>query len=119
MKNSGMLAAVASAAGLAAAADFTVTAAFVAEHFPDVAATLRKEGADADREANAASLRKEGGDAEHARLAGIDKAALPGHEAIIAIRPIAARRRPTPRWRCSRPNAPAVHWHRTPSTRTK
>lgn len=71
MKNSGMLAAVAAATGNTEAAehgDFVVDAAFINANFPDVAKALRKEGADAERD----------------RLNGIEKASLPGHEAIIA-----------------------------------
>jgi hypothetical protein len=70
MSNQGMLAAVAAAAGQPAdeAEKITVDAAFVAKHFPETAKALREEGAVA----------------ENARITGIEKAAVPGHEAIIA-----------------------------------
>lgn len=65
----GLLAAVASAAGMGtdAEGDVTVTAALIAQHFPDIAAGFRAEGADN----------------EHRRLMGIEQAMLPGHKAII------------------------------------
>lgn len=70
MSKNGMMAAVAAAAGIGEeqAESLTIDAAFLAAHFPDAAATLRSEGAEA----------------EHKRIAGIDAAAMPGHEAIIA-----------------------------------
>lgn len=68
MTNSGMLAAVATAAGVTAAEPITVDAAFMAQHFPETARALRAEGAEAER----------------TRMLGIEKVALPGHEAIIA-----------------------------------
>lgn len=69
MNKNGMIAAVAAAAGLGApqAEDLSVDAGFIAQHFPDTAKALREEGAEA----------------EHQRLAAIDAAHMPGHEAII------------------------------------
>lgn len=67
MSKDTMMAAVAAAAGI----DETpveMTAALVKQHFPAIAAELQTEGARAERD----------------RIAGIEKAALPGHEAIIA-----------------------------------
>lgn len=63
----GMLAAVAQAAGLDASAPVNLTAALVAQHFPAVAAELKADGAKAERE----------------RLAGIEAQAMPGHGKII------------------------------------
>lgn len=70
MTKSGMMAAVAAAAGLGEdqAESLILDAGFIAAHFPDAASVLREEGAKAEQE----------------RLAGIDAAAMPGHEAIIA-----------------------------------
>lgn len=71
MSNSaGMMAAVAAAAGIGEdkAKDITIDAAFVAANFPAVAAEISKQGADAER----------------SRILGIEAAALPGHEAVIA-----------------------------------
>lgn len=81
MTKSAMLAAVAAAtataAGLSAApGDIVVTAALVKEHFPDVASALIAEGK--------AEGVKSGAEAERARIAGIEAAALPGYEKIIA-----------------------------------
>jgi hypothetical protein len=69
MSKSGMLAAVALAAGVAAEnqGTFVLTAAVIKEHFSAVAAELVQEGAVA----------------EQARIAGIEAAAMPGHEALI------------------------------------
>jgi len=72
-KTNGMLAAVMAAAGVVAGdgADpdkIEVNAAFVAQHLPDTASALRAEGAAAERE----------------RIAGIEKALIPGHEDIIS-----------------------------------
>lgn len=69
MKN-GMMAAVAAAAGLGEtqAESLTVDAKFIAANFPDVAKELREEGAQA----------------EHDRIAAIEAANMPGHDAIIA-----------------------------------
>ena len=68
MSKTGMMAAVAAAAGLSAEAPVEITAATIAEHFPAIATELRGEGAKAERE----------------RILGIEKAGLPGHEKIIA-----------------------------------
>lgn len=70
MTTSGMMAAVAAAAGIGALAaeNVTIDAAFIAQHFPDIAAGLKAEGAKAERE----------------RVLGIEKASMPGHEKIIA-----------------------------------
>lgn len=70
MSKNGMMAAVAAAAGLGEdqAESLKIDAGFIAAHFPDVASALREEGARAEQD----------------RLAGIDAAAMPGHEAIIA-----------------------------------
>jgi hypothetical protein len=75
-----MMAAVAAAAGigLAEAANVTVDAAFIAQHFPDIAAGLKAEGAKAERE----------------RVLGIEKAGMPGHEAIIAAHKADATKTP-------------------------
>jgi hypothetical protein len=69
MKNDGMMAAVALAAGLDenTAKTLTVDAAFIKQHFGAVATELMGEGAKA----------------EQARIAGIEAAAMPGHEEII------------------------------------
>ncbi len=73
MKKNGMLAAVALAAGVMDEANqalpegFAVTASFMKSHFSAVAAELVSEGAVAER----------------ARIAGIEQAAMPGHDAII------------------------------------
>ena len=77
MTKSALLASVAAAAGLSAeSGDITVDAGFVKKHFPDVASALISEG-------KAEGL-KAGADAERTRIAGIEAAALPGHEKIIA-----------------------------------
>lgn len=69
MNKSGMMAAVAAAAGLGDAPEkLDVTPELIAQHFPAVADQLRDQGAQA----------------EFDRIAGIEKAALPGHEKIIA-----------------------------------
>jgi hypothetical protein len=70
MKKSGMMAAVAAAAGLGEeqAESLTIDAGFIAAHFPAAASALREEGAQA----------------EHNRLAGIEAASMPGHEPLIA-----------------------------------
>ena len=69
MSKSGMMAAVAQAAGLGENVEnFNVTPETVAQHFPDVAKALRDEGAKA----------------EFDRIQSIEKAAMPGHEALIA-----------------------------------
>jgi len=70
MSKSGMMAAVAAAAGLGAAEveNLTVDAKMIATHFPEAAATLRNEGAEA----------------EHSRIAAIEAAHMPGHDAVIA-----------------------------------
>ncbi len=70
MSKDGMLAAIALAAGPANTPDekIEVTPETLAAHFPSVARALRDEGALAERQ----------------RIAGIEQAALPGHEAIIA-----------------------------------
>jgi len=65
---SGMLAAVAQAAGLDASAPVNLTAALVAQHFPAVAAEFKAEGAKAER----------------LRIEGIEAQAMKGHETIIA-----------------------------------
>lgn len=75
MTKSALLASVAAAAGLSAGTDVTVTASLIEEHFPDVASALVAKGK--------AEGAKAGADAERARIAGIEAAALPGHEAII------------------------------------
>jgi phage tail sheath gpL-like len=69
MKNLGLTAAVAQAAGLdeKTAETVTVDAAFMKQYFPEVAASLVSEGKAA----------------ETARIAGIEQAFMPGHEAII------------------------------------
>jgi len=79
MSKSGMMAAVAAAAGMSADAEndgLVIDAAFVAKNFPDAAAALRAEGHATGMTAGAA--------AERERILGIEKAALPGHEEIIA-----------------------------------
>ena len=70
MTTSGMMAAVAAAAGIGEdqVPSLTIDAAFISAHFADAAAALRAEGAEA----------------EHKRLAGIEAASMPGHDAIIA-----------------------------------
>lgn len=68
MQNGGMLAAVSAAVGESNADDIVVDAAYIKTQFPSVAAALIGEGQQAERE----------------RILGIEKAALPGHEAIIA-----------------------------------
>lgn len=65
---SGMLAAVATAAGLDAATPVAINADFIATHFPDAAAALRAEGIKA----------------EASRLASIEDQAVPGYDKIIA-----------------------------------
>ena len=73
-----MMAAVAAAAGLDAEAPVEITADFIRQHFPAVAGGLVKEGADAER----------------ARILGIEAAALPGHEKIIAAHKADASKSP-------------------------
>lgn len=70
MKNDGMMAAVALAAGLdeTTAKTVKIDAAFIKQHFGAVAAELAGDGAKA----------------EQARIAGIEAAAMPGHEEIIS-----------------------------------
>lgn len=70
MKNSGMIAAVASAAGISEeqASKITIDAAFIKQYLPTVAGELTAEGVSAERE----------------RIAGIEAFSLPGHEKIIA-----------------------------------
>lgn len=70
MKNSGMIAAVALAAGISEeeASRIEVDAAFIKKHFAAVAGELTGEGVTAERE----------------RIAGIEAFSLPGHEKIIA-----------------------------------
>lgn len=68
MSNSGMMAAVAAAAGYDESVEIKIDADFVTKHFPAVAGELRASGAKAERE----------------RILGIEKAALPGHEKLIA-----------------------------------
>lgn len=70
MSKNGMMAAVAAAAGIdeEKAAHVTVDAGFIAQHFPAIAEGFKADGAKAERE----------------RIAGIDKAAMPGHEKLIA-----------------------------------
>lgn len=68
MSKTGMMAAVAAAAGLSAEAPVEITAALIVQHFPAIATELRGEGAKAERD----------------RILGIEAAALPGHEKIIA-----------------------------------
>lgn len=80
MKNGGMLAAVAAAAGMASSEDITVDANLIKVHFPEVAAALIGEGKAEGRTEG----KSEGQKAEHDRLAAIDKLAMPGNEAIIA-----------------------------------
>jgi len=65
-----MMAAVAAAAGLTdvAETEIKVDAAFLSAHYPDLVAGFRAEGAEAER----------------SRIAAIDDAALPGHEALVA-----------------------------------
>lgn len=78
MHKSAMLAAVAAAAtggAIEGAGDIKIDAGFIKEHLPEVAAVLVEEGRSAGK--------AEGSAAERARIAGIEKAALPGHEAII------------------------------------
>jgi hypothetical protein len=69
MKNDGMMAAVALAAGLdeTTAKTLKVDAAFIKQHFARVADELAGEGATAEQQ----------------RIAGIEAAAMPGHEEII------------------------------------
>lgn len=70
MSKSGMMAAVAAAAGLGTAEveNLTIDAKMIATHFPEAAAALRDEGAEA----------------EHNRIAAIEAAHMPGHDAVIA-----------------------------------
>lgn len=70
MTTPGMMAAVATAAGLKIeeGTKVEVTAAFISQHFPAVAADLTKAGAKAEQD----------------RISGIEAFALPGHEKIIA-----------------------------------
>lgn len=66
-EQSGMLAAVAEAAGVGDK-PIEITADFMRQHFPSLVAGFVSEGATAERE----------------RIRGIEAAAMPGHEAIIA-----------------------------------
>lgn len=68
MSKTGMMAAVAAAAGVAENEPITITAELLKQHFPAVASQLAKEGADAER----------------SRIAAIESASLPGHDAIVA-----------------------------------
>lgn len=70
MKNSGMIAAVALAAGISEeqASKIEINAAFIKQYLPSVAGELTNEGVKAERE----------------RIAGIEAFSLPGHEKIIA-----------------------------------
>jgi hypothetical protein len=70
MKNSGMIAAVALAAGISEeqASKIEINAAFIKQYLPAVAGELTGEGITAERE----------------RIAGIEAFSLPGHEKIIA-----------------------------------
>lgn len=70
MSNSGMMAAVAAAAGLGVeqAENLIVDTKLIETHFPEIAAAFRDDGARA----------------EHDRIASIEAVAMPGHEAIIA-----------------------------------
>ena len=78
MKNSGMLAAVALAAGLTGESQegFSLSAETLTMHFPDVASAVKAQGY--------ADGKADGIKAERDRILGIEAAALPGHEAIIA-----------------------------------
>ena len=68
MNKSGMMAAVAAAAGLGDTPEkIDVTSELIAQHFPAVATSLREEGAKA----------------EFDRIQSIEKAAMPGHEKLI------------------------------------
>lgn len=67
MSQTGMMAAVAAAAGLGDE-PVNVTAALITSAFPDVAAELMRAGASAERD----------------RLAQMDAQALPGHERLVA-----------------------------------
>lgn len=77
-KDTGMMAAVAAAAGLSEDEPVEINAAFVKQYFPAVAAELVKQGAKAELD----------------RIAGIEKAALPGHEKIIAAHKADASKTP-------------------------
>ena len=68
MSKTGMLAAVAAAAGLNGDQPVTLTAALLKEHFPDLAAELSAEGAAGERQ----------------RIAALEAAALPGHDKLLA-----------------------------------
>lgn len=70
MNKDGLLAAVATAAGLGdnKAESLTVDAKLIETHFPEIAKAFRDQGAQA----------------EHDRIASIEAVALPGHDAIIA-----------------------------------
>lgn len=84
----GMLAAV-SAAAAGAAAGETVDVAYLKANHPDLAAALIAEG-----KADVEAARKAGADAERERILGIEKAALPGHEAIVAAHKADATKTP-------------------------
>lgn len=92
MKNTGMLAAVAAAAGLdhAQAGSFTLSAESLAEHFPDVASAVQAAGYEKGKLEGMAA----GAKAERERIAGIEAAAMPGHEAIIAAHKADANKTP-------------------------
>lgn len=62
------MAAVAAAAGMDENEKVALTAALLKEHFPEIAADLSREGADAER----------------ARIQGLEANALPGHEKLLA-----------------------------------
>lgn len=92
----GMLAAV-SAAAAGAAAGETVDVAYLKANHPDLAAALIAEGkaeAKAEAKADVEAARKAGADAERERILGIEKAALPGHEAIVAAHKADATKTP-------------------------
>lgn len=102
MSKAGMLAAVSAAAAGAATGetitvDAAMTAANIKTYFPDVAAALIGEGkaeAKAEAKNDVEAARKAGADAERERILGIEKAALPGHEAIIAAHKADATKTP-------------------------
>jgi capsid assembly protease len=88
MLKTGMLAAVAMAAGLGAeqANSFVLSAETLAQHFPDLAAAVKQQGF--------ADGKAEGAKAERERITGIEAASMPGHEAIIAAHKADASKTP-------------------------
>jgi signal peptide peptidase SppA len=58
----------------------SITAPYVAEHFPQVAEALRAEG----RAKGVEDGRQEGAKAERERISGLEEVAVPGHEKLLA-----------------------------------